>query len=95
MTVSRLQSLVANIVVAQMLPSGPGLLPAVKGGTGLKLRLGDAMTRETPDLDIAFCGDLDRFFEELGLAAVAGWGGFTGVLKEKRQRRLTVFQPPM
>ena len=85
-TVSRLQSLVANVVVAQLLPSGPGLLPAVKGGTGLKLRLGDAMTRETPDLDTAFRGDRDRFFEELESAVAAGWGGFTGVLKEKRQR---------
>jgi hypothetical protein len=31
---------------------------AVKGGTGLKLRFGDTVTRETPDLDTAFRGDL-------------------------------------
>ena len=42
-TVKRLQSLIVNVTLAQMLPPA-----AVQGGTGLKLRLGDAMTRQTP-----------------------------------------------
>ncbi len=59
-TVKRLQSLIANVTLAQMLPAA-----AVKGGTGLKLRLGDAMTRQTPDLDAAFRGDRTAFLTVL------------------------------
>ncbi|MGQ0843162.1 MAG: hypothetical protein ACT4QF_03400 [Sporichthyaceae bacterium] len=41
-TVRRRQSLVRT-VLSQVLPPA-----AIKGGTGLKLRLGEAMTRQTP-----------------------------------------------
>jgi hypothetical protein len=73
-TVKRLQALVGNVVVCQMLPDS-----AVKGGTGLKLRLGDAMTRETPDLDTAFKGDRAQFVTDLNSRLAEGWEGFTGV----------------
>lgn len=80
-TVQRLQSLVANVALAQMLPAC-----AVKGGTGLKLRFGDQMTRQTPDLDTAFRGDRTAFLTELHANLVPGWGGFSGTAVEGRQR---------
>lgn len=80
-TVRRLQSFVASIALCQMLPPS-----AVKGGTGLKLRLGDAMTRQTPDLDTAFRGDLTQFHATLAENLAAGWGGFTGTVIELPKR---------
>lgn len=72
-TERRLMALFGNMVLAQMLPDS-----AIKGGTGLKLRLGERLTRETPDLDTAYRGDLDTFHDELTARLTAGWGGFTG-----------------
>lgn len=80
-TVKRLQSLVANVTLCQMLPAC-----AVKGGTGLKLRFGDVMTRQTPDLDAAFRGDRDAFLTELRANLTTGWSGFNGTATEGRQR---------
>jgi len=80
-TVRRLQSLVANVVVCQMLPGS-----AVKGGTGIKLRLGDILTRQTPDLDTTYRGDLDAFEDELRKSLAAGWGHFTGGVTRGVQR---------
>ena len=42
------RAIVANAIVAQMLPDG-----SVKGGSAIKMRLGDGATRFTTDLDIA------------------------------------------
>jgi len=80
-TVKRIQALVGNVVVAQLLPDS-----AVKGGTGLKLRFGDRITRETPDLDTAFRGDREAFVAELNQRLAGGWGGFSGraVIGEQR-----------
>lgn len=80
-TVKRLQSLIANVALAQMLPP-----TAVKGGTALKLRLGDTMTRQTPDLDTAFRGDKAAFLSDLQANLIAGWGHFGGTVSEGRQR---------
>jgi hypothetical protein len=80
-TVKRLQSLVANVALAQMLPPA-----AIKGGTGLKLRLGDAMTRQTPDLDAAFRGDRAAFLTDLAANLRGGWNSFTGTVIEGRPR---------
>lgn len=80
-TVKRLQSLVANVAVCQMLPPA-----AIKGGTGIKLRLGEAMTRQTPDLDAAFRGRRDAFRADLAANLRAGWGAFTGTVTEGRPR---------
>lgn len=56
------RDVLTNTVVAQMIPSG-----VVKGGSTIELRLGDAGTRFTTDLDFArsksmesFLGDLQR-----------------------------------
>lgn len=45
--------LMANTIVGQMLPDG-----AMKGGSAIKMRLGNAGTRFTSDLDIALATDL-------------------------------------
>lgn len=80
-TVKRIQALVGNVVVAQVLPDS-----AVKGGTGLKLRFGDRVTRETPDLDTSFRGDREAFVNELNERLAAGWGDFSGRAVAGEQR---------
>jgi len=71
----RLVALVGNIALSQMLPDS-----AIKGGTGLKLRFGERLTRDTPDVDAAFRGELDAFRDELAENLAAGWGGFSGTV---------------
>ena len=51
-----LRNLMANSIVAQMIGDG-----VVKGGTGLKFRYGEQMSRVTLDLDTAWKTDLDTF----------------------------------
>jgi len=62
-----------------MLPPG-----VVKGGTAMKLRVGEAGSRFTPDLDAARSADLtlDDYLAELGERLAVGWGGFTGAVAE-------------
>ena len=67
------RSLIANAIVGQMIPDG-----VVKGGTSLKLRFGDAVTRYTTDLDTARAKDLEEFSDRLDEALAQGWQGFTG-----------------
>lgn len=74
-TERRLVALVGNVALSQMLPDS-----AIKGGTGLKLRFGESLTRDTPDLDTAFRGDLDEFHDRLSETLAIGWGGFTGTV---------------
>src|SRR5690606_19247418 len=78
-----IQRAVANTVVWQMLPPG-----VVKGGTAMKLRIGEASSRFTPDLDAARAAglSLDDYLDQLSDLLVGGWGGFTGTL--------TVLDPP-
>ncbi len=59
---------------------------AIKGGTGLKLRFGERLTRDTPDVDAAFRGDLDEFHDRLAEGLAAGWGGFTGTVTRGARR---------
>lgn len=72
----------ANVIVGQMLPEG-----AVKGGTAMKVRLGHAGSRFTPDLDTARRHDLGAFLTEFRQNLADGWGGFTGRLTERRPPR--------
>jgi hypothetical protein len=74
-TERRLVALVGNIALSQMLPDS-----AIKGGTGLKLRFGERLTRDTPDVDTAFRGELDQFRDALAARLASGWGGFTGTV---------------
>ncbi len=74
------RSIMANAIVAQMLPGG-----SVKGGSAIKMRLGDKATRFTTDLDVARVSAIDDFSSRLASALAVGWEGFTGTLVEKRQ----------
>ena len=77
--VRRVQRAVANTVVGQMIPPG-----VVKGGTAMKLRVGEAGSRFTPDLDVARAAglSLDDYLAQLGDRLADGWGGFTGTVTE-------------
>lgn len=65
--------MLANAIAAQMLPEG-----VVKGGTSLKLRFGDAVTRYTNDLDTARASSVEEYISAFQSRLTAGWEGFTG-----------------
>lgn len=64
------RTVMADAVVAQMLPDG-----AVKGGSALKIRFGDAATRFTDDLDTARESSIEEYADGLSRALRAGWEG--------------------
>lgn len=74
------RSIVANAIVAQLLPNG-----SVKGGSAIKMRLGDGFTRFTTDLDVARSSALGEFSDHLAHSLATGWEGFTGTLVEGRK----------
>ena len=76
--VRRVQRAVANTVIGQMLPPG-----VVKGGTAIKLRVGEAASRFTPDLDTSPRAGLtlDEYVGEFQERLHGGWGGFTGTVE--------------
>lgn len=78
----RTRTLVANAVVAQMLPDG-----VVKGGSALKMRFGNAATRFTTDLDTATATDPDLYAERLAATLAKGWEGFTGRIMPREPAR--------
>ena len=63
----RLRTLMANAVVAGMLPDG-----VVKGGSAIKMRYGNAQTRYTTDLDTATATDPAVYADLLGAALARG-----------------------
>lgn len=73
------RAIIANVIVGQMLPDG-----AVKGGSSIKLRLGNESTRATTDLDVARASDLDSWILSLSNALENGWEGFTGHIVERK-----------
>jgi len=77
--VKRIQRAVANTVVGQILPAG-----VVKGGTAMKVRVGEEASRFTPDLDASRDRSLslEDYLDRLEEALVKGWGGFTGALTQ-------------
>ncbi len=76
--INRVQRAVANTIVGQMLPPG-----VVKGGTAMKLRVGEASSRFTPDLDAARALGLtlEEYLDQLGERLRGGWNGFTGTVR--------------
>lgn len=72
------RAVIANAIVAQMLPDG-----SVKGGSAIKMRLGDGITRFTTDLDVARASTLEEFMERLASTLRIGWEGFAGTLAEE------------
>lgn len=77
--VRRIQRAIANTVVGQMLPPG-----VVKGGTAMKVRVGEGASRFTPDLDASRIRtlSLDEYLAQLDDRLLQGWGGFAGTLVE-------------
>ena len=61
--------LVSSVVVAQMLPAGT----LVKGGIGIKLRLGEIGTRATRNVDVV-TRDREHFLAHLSDRLRVGWG---------------------
>ena len=57
---NELRGLMANAIVAQMIGGG-----VVKGGSGLRFRFGERLTRITMDLVTAWQTDLDAFLKTL------------------------------
>lgn len=84
----RLRTLVANEVVAQMLPEG-----IVKGGTSIKFRYGDAATRFTRDLDAARVSDETTFVAKLERSLADGWGPFTATVAPGEPREIDGLDP--
>lgn len=76
---NRLDRTVANTVIGQMLPPG-----VVKGGTAMKLRVGEAASRFTRDVDAARPAgvDIGDYVDDLADRLEAGWGGFTGTVEQ-------------
>lgn len=74
--------LMANAIVAQMLPDG-----VVKGGSAIKMRYGNARTRYATDLDTATTTEPAVYATALGEALAVGWEGFTGRIVERRPAR--------
>jgi len=77
---NEIRNLMANAIVAQMIGEG-----VVKGGTGLKFRYGEAMSRVTADLDTAWRTGLDEFLKGLRSRLAAGWNGFAGEVRVLKQ----------
>lgn len=77
---NEVRNLMANAIVAQMIGEG-----VVKGGTGLKFRYGESMSRVTMDLDTAWRTGLDEFLKGLKSRLAAGWNGFSGEVIVRRQ----------
>ena len=77
---NEIRNLMANAIVAQMIGEG-----VVKGGTGLKFRFGEAMSRVTADLDTAWRTGLDEFLKGLRTRMATGWNGFSGEVRVLKQ----------
>jgi Nucleotidyl transferase AbiEii toxin, Type IV TA system len=75
----RIQRVVANTVVGQMLPDG-----VVKGGTAMKIRVGEAGSRFTPDFDALRSSNvtIEDYVEQLRDRLAEGWDGFRGTVRE-------------
>lgn len=76
-TAARLTAVVCNTVIGQMVPDG-----VVKGGTAMKLRIGEAGSRFTPDFDASRRAgmSIDDYQAILVENLQRGWGGFSGIL---------------
>lgn len=74
----RIRTLMANAIVAQMLPDG-----VIKGGSALKMRFGNTATRYTTDLDTATATDPEVYAEKLATTLTKGWEGFTGRIVQR------------
>jgi Nucleotidyl transferase AbiEii toxin, Type IV TA system len=81
----RIQRAIASTVVGQMLPDG-----VVKGGTAMKIRVGEAGSRYTPDFDASRSRNVtvDDYVEQLRDRLERGWSGFTGTVRVLEPRQV-------
>jgi len=79
---TRRVQIMANIVLTQMMPDG-----AIKGGSAMKIRMGDSATRFSKDLDVSRKDDLKSFIDKLEENLVMGWSGFSGILITDKQAK--------
>jgi hypothetical protein len=86
----RIQRAVASTVVGQMLPDG-----VVKGGTAMKIRVGEAGSRYTPDFDASRSRNVtvDDYVERLRDKLERGWSGFTGTVSVLEPRQVEDVPP--
>ena len=86
----RIQRAVASTVVGQMLPDG-----VVKGGTAMKIRVGEAGSRYTPDFDASRSRNVtvDDYVEQLRDRLERGWSGFTGTVRVLEPRQVEDVPP--
>jgi hypothetical protein len=86
----RIQRVVASTVVGQMLPDG-----VVKGGTAMKIRVGEAGSRYTPDFDASRSPNVtvDDYVEQLRDRLQRGWSGFTGTVRVLEPRQVEDVPP--
>jgi len=86
----RIQRAVASTVVGQMLPDG-----VVKGGTAMKIRVGEAGSRYTPDFDASRSRNVtvDDYIEQLRDRLELGWSGFTGTVRVLEPRQVDDVPP--
>jgi len=80
-TAGALRVTIGQVVVCQLLPAC-----VVKGGSGLKFRLGSKFTRDSKDLDTSLRSDRELFAQQLGANLADGWVPFTGQLQVQAQR---------
>lgn len=73
------RTIIANTIVGQILPES-----VIKGGSALKLRFGNSVTRFTTDLDVARRDELSSFTAELSERLACGWCNFTGTLVARK-----------
>ena len=86
----RIQRAVASTVVGQMLPDG-----VVKGGTAMKIRVGEAGSRYTPDFDASRSPNItvDDYIEQLRDRLELGWSGVTGTVRVLEPRQIEDVPP--
>lgn len=77
----RIRVTIGQVVVAQLLPGA-----LVKGGSGMKIRLGLGYSRDSKDLDVAWRNAHNTFADALRASLITGWGPFTGQLLAKASR---------
>ena len=68
--VARARVMLCTLIVSQMLPDAV----AIKGGMGIKLRLGERGTRATSDLDVSTRSRGEEFEQVFRARLAKGWG---------------------
>lgn len=67
---NRVRRMLCTLIVSQMLPGAV----AIKGGMGVKLRMGESGTRATADLDVSTLRRGKEFEEAFRAGLAPGWG---------------------